>query len=89
VSDTANSTPPGFPQPGLNDPERAGPLPLLAFAPGASPCQAAADLSALATQPPAAGPLATVPTMQMQDFGQPIGQTVITPPDGDTASSGS
>ena len=82
----AVSSPPASPKPG---PVQADPLPLLAFTPPPSPCQTLADLSAVSGNPGMAGPICTMPSTPFQDLGQPMGQTVITPPDGDTASSGS
>ena len=73
---TAESTPPGLPEPGLNSAERRDPLPLLAFSPPPSLCQSGSDLTALSTPPGGAGPTRVIPATPMQDFGQPPEQTI-------------
>ncbi len=87
-SEVARSAP-GTPQPGPAVTPSPGPM--LTFVPSASPNQTldSSDRAAVSGNPGVAGPIATVPTSQWQDFGMPMGQTVDQPVDGDTASSGS
>lgn len=84
----ADSTPPSSPQPGPTAANQADPLPFLSYSASSSPCQSSGDLTAVSTPPGNAGPVATMPTSPMQDFGRQMGKTVTqTPPDSDTASS--
>lgn len=71
----AQPNPPGYPQPGLEARNAADSLPLLTFTPGPSLCQTP-NLTAVTGNPGVAGPVATMPTTVMQDFGQPMGQTI-------------
>lgn len=72
----ADQTPPPIPAPGPAAGVAAQPLPFLDYYTGPSPCQQGADLTALSTPPGTAGPVAVNPTQPMQDFGQPMGQTI-------------
>lgn len=93
VSPSAATQPnaPGYPKPGLADnPDVGGPMaPVLNFTPPSSPCQQGGNQTAVGGNPGLAGPVATVPTTQMQDFGQPMGQTLTTPTLPSTAQGGS
>lgn len=86
--DVARSSP-GTPQPGPA--VNPSPAPTWTWTPTASPCQTlgGTDLAAVSMPPGYAGPVATVPTSQMQDFGQPMGRTVGQPVDADTSQGGS
>lgn len=83
----AQSNPPGLPQPGPAPQDAAAPLPFLTFNPGPSPCQNPTVI-AVGGNPGDAGPRATVPTTPMQDFGQPMGRTLVPAPPS-TAAGGS
>lgn len=71
----AVSMSPPMPAPGplaLNSAQR----PILDFSPSPSVAQTEADCAAVSTPPGPAGPRATMPTTPMQDFSQPMGQTM-------------
>ena len=72
----ADSIPPPLPLPGPTARDSAKPLPILDFSPAPSVAQTQADCTAVCMPPAPAGPRATMPTTPMQDFGQPMGQTL-------------
>lgn len=72
----ADSTPPPMPLPGPTARDMAKPLPILDFSPALSISQTRGDCTAVSMSPRAAGPLPTMSTTPMQDFGQPMGQTL-------------
>src|SRR5215472_17946752 len=80
-SAATQSNAPNLPKPGLADnPDAGGPMtPMFAFTPQPSACQAGGNQAAVGGMPAYAGPIATIPTSNMQDFSQGMGQTINTP----------
>lgn len=64
----AQPSSPGLPKPGPAPQDAAPGLPFLSFTPGPSLC-AQPNLTAVGGNPGVAGPVAVVPTTNMQDFG--------------------